>query len=200
MIPISKLTANIKKELGSFFSTEAHTSVDLIRYINSAVKALCISKSFWFNKYSYTINVVSWQTEYTIPYQIQTFYVLDSSWEEVEMLWFEDYHKLKDKSNCIMVEEEKLITTAISWAYTIYYVWFPPQVFNDEDTLEIPEHFADTIVVKAVYYWFMDIKAYEKAATKETIFNWMIKSIATRSSDKKPMQVKRLNKSKSSVF
>jgi len=46
MIPISKLTANIKKELGSFFSTEAHTSVDLIRYINSAVKALCISKSF----------------------------------------------------------------------------------------------------------------------------------------------------------
>jgi hypothetical protein len=46
MISTAKVMQNLQKELGSFYSTEAHTSADMLRYINSAARAICISRNF----------------------------------------------------------------------------------------------------------------------------------------------------------
>jgi len=58
MIAVSVIASAIKKELGSYFSTEAHKDNDIVRYINSAVRAIVIAKNFDFNQYKYTLTVV----------------------------------------------------------------------------------------------------------------------------------------------
>jgi hypothetical protein len=57
MINASTVASPIQKELGSFFSTENHQESDVIRYINSAVRDICIKKNFPFNKFKYDVSV-----------------------------------------------------------------------------------------------------------------------------------------------
>ena len=147
---------------------------------------------------SWTYEWTVW-TNITIPYQIETFFILDSSWDEVDIVSFEDYYRESDKTDLIMIEEDKLVCTK-PWTYTIYYRWYIPTVTAVDWTLEIPEHFFDLIVLKATYYGLMDIRAYEKAAFKEWIYKWMIGDVSKRESDKKPLVRKRLNKSKNNIF
>ena len=199
MIATPLLTEAIKKELGSLFSTEAHTSNDLIRYINSAVRKICISKNFTFNKFHKEITITEWTKEYEIPFQIETFFILNEAWDEVEFYNFEDYYRQKDKSNIIWIWDDVLVSE-YKWTFTIFYRGFPTTITEANSSITIPEHFYDLLVVWAVYYWFMDIKNYSKAWTKKEIFDWMIKSMATRASDPQPFKTKRMNEGKTTVF
>lgn len=46
MIQIEPVISAIQKELGSFFSTEAHTPSDILRYINSANNYIASFRDF----------------------------------------------------------------------------------------------------------------------------------------------------------
>ena len=199
MISTAKLKANIKKELWSFFSTEAHTDNDIMRYINSWARAISIARNFWFNKYDHTIVVTSSTDKYDIPYQIETFFVLDEAWDPIDMLSFEDYYREKDKSNIILIEWNTLVSKK-QGTFQIFYRGFPKTITSLEENVVIPEHFFDVLVLKATYFWLMDIRSYEAAADKKEIFKWMISDMAKRSSNPKPLEIKRLNKSKSKIF
>jgi len=214
MIAVSTILANLQKELGSFYSTEAHTSWDLLRYINSSARAIVTARNFWFNKYTQSISILpewtvttdpvwviewfSWDT-ISVPYQIETFYILDSAWDEVNIYNFEDYYLLKDKSEAIMIEEDKLVSE-MEWDFTIYYRGYPTTVTSTDWNLNMPQHFFDMIVLMWTYYGLMDIRAYDKANYKKWVFEWMVKDVAKRESDKKPLQTKRLNKSPSKIW
>ncbi len=195
MISASVLASAIKKELWSYFSTEEHKNNDIVRYINSSVRAIVTARNFDFSQYEYDITVISWTTTYDIPYQVETFFILDSNWDEVDMFDFTQYPREKDKSNKIWIWAETL-KCETPWDYTIYYRWFPTQITSLSDIILIPEHFYDLIIVEATYFWYMDIQAFEKAAKKDAIFQGMVKNLATRSSNPKPLKIKRLNKSK----
>lgn len=199
MINTTELESVIKKNLGSFYSTDAHNWTAILRYINSAVRYLVERKNFKFNKYTYQLTTDSNSTEYNIPYQIETFFVLNDVWEELDLFEFEDYFREIDKDNKICIFEDKLITT-FKWSLTIYYRWYPNFLTNISQTLNIPEHFFDVLVLIASYYWFMDVHAYEKANFTKATMDWFIKDLATRSSDKLPFNIKRTNKSESQVW
>jgi len=196
MIAVSTIQAALKKELGSYFSTEAHRDWDIIRYINSAVRAIVIAKNFQFNNYEHIITVTPNITTYTIPFQIETFFILDSAWMEVQFEDFVNYNRIKNVQTkpLIWIWGENLTCTN-PWTYTIYYRGYAPLITQINDSLAIPEHFFDLVVLKASYFGFMDIRAYNKANNKESIFKGMIKDLATRSSDTQPTKRKRLNKS-----
>lgn len=196
MISVPIIVSALKKELGSYFSTEAHRDNDIQRYINSAARAIAIARNFQFNQYEYEFVVTEWVTKYSIPYQIETYFILDSAWDEVDYEDFANYHRQKDKTEIIWIWWDVAKCTK-PWTYTIYYRWYPTQITSLTDTLAVPEHFYDIILLKASYFWFMDIRAYTKANNKETIFKWMISDMAKRSSNPQPSKVKRLNKSNS---
>jgi hypothetical protein len=59
MINTQTVADAVKAELGSFFSTDAHRDNSIVRYINSAVRDVCLSKNFSFNKYSTTVTVTA---------------------------------------------------------------------------------------------------------------------------------------------
>ena len=199
MINTNTLIETIKKKLGSFYSTDAHSSVDLLRYVNSAIRYISIRKNFNFNKYSYELTTDESNTEYDIPYQIETFYVLNESWELLDLYTFEEYFSETDKDNKICIFEDKLITT-FKWNLTVYYRWYISTLTSSTETLDIPEHFFDVLVLIWSYYWYMDVSAFDKANRTKNISDWFLKDMATRDSDKFPLNLKRMNKSNHKVW
>jgi len=193
MISTAEVDAAIVKQLWSFFSTEAHKEVDRVRYINSSVRAIATAKNFSFNRFKETITTTSATTDYTVPFQIETFAVLDSSWDEVDIVDFEDYYIEKNKTSLIGIWDTTLVTTMI-WTFDILYRGYPTTITNLTWAINIPEHFFDLVVCKAVAFWFADIKDYVKEAQKDGIFNWMIKSMATRNSNRKPRNINQVAK------
>lgn len=199
MINTATLETTIKKNLGSFYSTDAHNWTSILRYINSAVKYLIEKKNFNFNKYIYTLTTNNIDIKYTIPYQIETFFIQNDSWDEFEIFNFEDYYRQKDKSNKICVVGDKLVTT-IKWNLNIFYRWYPDIITTIEQDLDVPAHFFDILVLIWSYYGFLDVHAYEKANFTKGIIDWFIKDLATRDSDKFPLNEKRLNNSESQIW
>lgn len=193
MISTAEVDAAIVKQLWSFFSTEAHKDVDRIRYINSSVRSISTAKNFSFNRFKESITTTSATTDYTIPFQIETFAVLNSSGDEMEIVDFEDYYIAKNKTNLIGIWDTTLVTTAI-WTFDILYRWYPTTITSLSGAINIPEHFFDLVVCKAVAFWFADIKDYQKEAQKNSIFDGMIKSMATRNSNRKPRNINQVAK------
>jgi len=193
MISTPKVIEALKKEFWSVYSTEAHKDWDMLRYINSGVREICKARAWGFNKYAETIVVTSWQTEYTIPYQMQTFFVKDSEDSKVDFYKFEDYYDLSSRDDAMMIEDEKLVSTK-TWTFTIYYRWFPPTITEANSSIWMPAHFFDLLVVIAAHFWFSDIRAYWKARERKDVFVWFIRDEAKSASDKQPRVTKRLNK------
>jgi hypothetical protein len=120
MLAVQPIADNLKSELGSFFSTEAHSNNAILRYINSAVRDICIFRNFTFNKFTHSITVTAGTTTYTIPNQVDTFSVLDSSSDDMDLYNFQDYHRLKDKSKAVGIWDETFICS-VPGTYTIIY-------------------------------------------------------------------------------
>jgi len=98
MISIPELDQNIKKELGSFFSTQAHTEPDRIRYINSSVKDLCMKRDWDFNKFRDTFTVSTVNTQTLMKTVLKTYHVYDSDGIPMKILNFEDYYQRQSES------------------------------------------------------------------------------------------------------
>lgn len=196
MISVLDLKVAIEKELGSYFSTEAHWEGSLIRYMNSAVRDICIQKNFDFNKYIETYTVTTPWVPVNIRYNIETYFVKQWSSD----VWFYDFeHYFKNNKQWACIYWDKLLTET-TWDYTIYFRGFPETLTKLEWNVDIPQHFFDLIVVKAVYFWFMDIRAYEQATIKDSIYKWMIHNLATRSTNQNPFVKKRLNNNNNKVW
>ena len=196
MIAVLKLKVAIEKELGSYFSTEAHSEGSLIRYINSAVRDICTQKNFDFNKYIKTYTVSTPWVPVQIDYNIETYFIKKWS-SDVAFYDFEHYYKNWKQWVCIYWD--KLISET-PWDYTIYFRGYPVTLTKLEWNLDIPQHFFDLIVVKAVYFWFADIRAYEQATIKDSIYKGMIYNMATRTTNKNPLVKKRLNNNNNKVW
>jgi len=193
MISVLQLKTSIQKALWTYFSTEAHKDNDIQRYINSAVRDIVIQKNFDFNNYTIDVEVLQADNVVNIPFQIETYYV--KKWEDnVSFYNFKDYYS-NNHSDWVGIFWDKFISKQ-KWTYTVFYKWYPKQITELGWNIDIPEHFFDLIVLKATYFWFMDIRAYQQAQAINWIYDWMIKSLATRSTNKFPLKRKTLNSNK----
>jgi hypothetical protein len=71
MISQAVITAAIQKELGSFFSTEAHTAADIVRYINSASNYIASYRDFPFLIDTQTVVYTTPLVAQTITYAVK---------------------------------------------------------------------------------------------------------------------------------
>jgi len=185
MINTQDVVDNVKWELGSFFSTEAHQNNAIIRYINSAVRYICTRKNFTFNKFNLEIVVIDGVTEYTIPDQIETFSFLDGASDPMTVRNFERYYTTKDRSAIVWIWDDKLLCTT-PWTYNLLYRWYPALITSLSGTINVPERFFDAIVGMALYYGYMDEKDYATANARKTPVDWLIGDLATRNSNVYP--------------
>lgn len=73
MISQSAVISAIQKELGSFFSNEAHTESDIYRYITSAIRYIAKYRNWGFLKKEITITYTTPLAVQEIPYVVQAF-------------------------------------------------------------------------------------------------------------------------------
>ena len=194
MISIPELDQNIKKELGSFFSTQAHQEPDRIRYINSSVKDLCMKRDWDFNKFRDTITVTTVNTQTVMKTVLKTYHVYDSAGIPMEVLNFEDYYQRQSESDTewYVWVWGNTFQAPETGTYVITYSALPEPITSLTGNLDIPSDKQDLIVVIAVYYAFMDLRMYDKAGEKRAIAKGMTEDIAQRSTDPTPRQIGRM--------
>ena len=194
MISIPELDQNIRKELGSFFSTQAHTEADRIRYINSSVKDLCMKRDWDFNKFRDTFTVTTVNTQTVMKTVLNTFHVYDSAGTPMEILNFEDYYEKQSLSQTewYVWVWGNTFQAPQTGAYVITYSALPEAITSLSGNLNIPSDKQDLLVVIAVYYAFMDIRMYDKAGEKRAIAKAMTEDIAQRNTDTTPRQMGRV--------
>lgn len=192
MLAIQPIVDAIKFELGSVFSTSSHQPSNIIRYINSAIRDLSIERNFTFNKFKTTVTVISGTTDYSIPLQIETFYVFDSNNIPVTIMNFENYYNyilqttnISPTTTVAWIWDETFVCDT-AWVYTIVYRWDLAPVTSFTDTVAIPSMFQDTIIAGALKYWYMDEKDFSSANLKQQIFMGMVKSLASRNTNTLP--------------
>ena len=194
-IPIQEIKSSLKKELGSFFSTEAHKDPDMIRYINSAVRYMCDLKPWDFNKYNANISITDTSVPWVTKEQIAVYSVYWPNWTEVDILNFEDYHS--DIANghtkwFVWCWDTNLYAPEV-WSYNIIYAWYPDTINTESQQLDVPYSKIDIIICLASYYAFMDVQAYQKAAEKRSIATAMVEWNAVRNTDRKPKSTPRMS-------
>lgn len=105
MIAIQPIIDSIKKELGSFLSTEAHTDNDIYRYISSAISYIYNYRDFAFTKKVYSFTYTSADTEAIIPYNVKTFIVkVSGESDPLRILSNEEWLMTDDHTGCVGIQ------------------------------------------------------------------------------------------------
>lgn len=185
MINSNIVISSLKKELWSFFETEAHNNADYIRYVNSWVMDICIQKDFTFNKYDMQVTSDWSWNDISIPYQIQTLFILNEAWDKVKYCNFENYFTTKDKTSVIWIWDNTFKTKA-EWTFTVWYRWIPDPISVPWDIINIPFIYKDLLILAAMYYALRDEEQWETAALMEKRFTWMAANLATRNTNVYP--------------
>ncbi len=101
MILKSDVLYSIQKELGSFFSTEAHSNMDYYRYINSAIEYIYNFRDWEFNKKVFSFIYEAANTESTLPiFCLKTFHVKNGT-KPMTILDNEAWFILEDHTDCV---------------------------------------------------------------------------------------------------
>jgi hypothetical protein len=119
MITIQPLIDSIKKELGSNFSTEAHTDPNILRYINSAINYVWNFRDWEWSKTVFSFVYASASTEVTIPYCQKVFGVKFGT-QIYSILNSQQWFLQEDHPECVGIYGDKFISESTG-TYQIMY-------------------------------------------------------------------------------
>lgn len=125
MISQAVITTAIQKELGSFFSTEAHTDSDIVRYINSAVNYVASYRDFPFLIDTQSVSYTTPLSSQTITYAVKVLGVNGDS--NIRILSKADWFFPELRTNAICIDGDELIANDVG-TYSILYVKLPEKL------------------------------------------------------------------------
>ena len=164
MISQSDILYDVQKELGSFFSTEAHSNLDFYRYINSAIEYIYNFRDWEFNKQVYSFIYNAANTESTLPiYCLKTFYVKNGA-KQMTILDNEAWFIEDDHTGCVGIFGNKFISEETG-TYSILHIPSPATVDSTTE-INLPDNFKRTVAELAIMFGYQDLKLYDKAAEK----------------------------------
>lgn len=183
MFAQAEVVVAIQKELGSFFSTEAHTDSDILRYMKSAWNYIANFRDFPFLIKEYTVAYTTPLVAATIPYNVKT---LGINWDKnAVILWKEDWFYPELREWAFMIAWTEFIANT-SGTYTILYVWLPSKPTNQTVTIDLPEDFQQAYTDIAIHYGFKDLKMYDKASALVWAANAELTMLAQRNTNPVP--------------
>ncbi len=185
MINQSAVLYSIQKELGSFFSTDAHSNVDFYRYINSAVEYIYNYRDWEFNKTVFSFVYSAANTESTLPiYCLKTFHVKNDT-KPMTILDNEAWFIEDDHTECVGIFGNKFISEETG---TFHILHTPAPATVDETTTEInlPDNFKRTVEELAIMFGYQDLKLYDKAGEKKGSAEGSMNRLAQRATNPRP--------------
>lgn len=192
MISQAVITTAIQKELGSFFSTEAHTDSDIVRYINSAVNYVASYRDFPFLIDTQSVVYTTPGISQTITYTVKVLGVNGDP--NINILRKADWFFPDLRVNAICIDGDELIAND-SGTYSILYVKLPDKLTTSvAGTLNIPPQFEQVIIDLSIMYGYKDLKYYDKASAKMGAANAELNLLAQRITNPMPRQTRILSR------
>lgn len=188
MIQIEPVISAIQKELGSFFSTEAHTPSDIFRYINSANNYIASFRDFPYLIKTQTVVYTTPAVAQTITYCLKVVGINGDT--SIKVIPQQDWFFPDNRVGAICVDGDQFIATEAG-TYTIMYVAKPTTVTNTSTTIDIPPQFEPVLIDVAIHYGYKDIKLYDKASAKIGQANNELNLLAQRITNPTPRQQRR---------
>lgn len=164
---MSTLVPAIQKELGSFFSTEAHSDADIIRYVCSAIRYFSSYRDFKFLEMRQIVTYSVANVEQTISYNVKTKSVrsypdFSTDYNPVDMNYF---YSSSSNDRDIGIWDSTFVAK-VTGTFQIIYQGIPTFPTTNTDTIELPDFTYDIILGLSIYYGYMDIELYDKAQNR----------------------------------
>lgn len=192
MISQAVITTAIQKELGSFFSTEAHTDSDIVRYIDSAVNYVASYRDFSFLIETQTVVYTTPLVSQTITYTVKVLGVNGDP--AINILRKADWFFPDLRTNAICIDGDEFIANDAG-TYEILYVKLPDKLTTaTAGTLDIPPQFEQVIIDLSIMYGYKDLKYYDKASAKLGAANAELGLLAQRITNPTPRQTRILSR------
>ena len=186
MILMSTLVPAIQKELGSFFSTEAHGDTDIIRYVCSAIRYFSAYRDFKFLEMRQIVTYTTANVEQTISYNVKTKSVrsypdFSTDYNPVDMNYF---YSSSSNNNDIGIWDSTFVAK-ITGTFQVIYQGIPTFPVTNTDVIDLPDFVYDIILGLSIYYGYMDIELYDKAQNRMTIAQASMNAFAQRDTQKR---------------
>lgn len=183
MFAQSEVVVAIQKELGSFFSTEAHGDADILRYMKSAWNYIASYRDFPFLIRETTIVYTTPLVAAPIPYNVKTLGINGD--RNAIIIGKEDWFYPDAREWAFMIEWTEFIANA-EGTYNILYVGLPTKPTQQTTTIDFPEDFQQVYTDIAIHYGFKDLKMYDKASALIGAANAELNLFSQRLSNPKP--------------
>ena len=191
MINQSEVENTIRKELGSYFSTQAATQNDIYRYINSAIEYIYNYRDWEFNKKVFSFIYEAVNTESELPIYCLKVFSVKKGATPVWVMDNEEWFVNDDHDGYVGIFGNMFI----SWetgTYHILHTPAPSSIDNTTTEINMPINFKRTIEELALAYGYSDLKLYDKVAAKMWSANGSLDRLAQRSSNPRPNNPVRL--------
>lgn len=180
MIVLQDIVQEVTKELGSFYSTDAHPSDSIYKYIKSAINYICNAKDWGFRKKVYEFDYIK-DSVANIPVNLKTYYVLLEG--APQNIVTEEEFFLGNEWVLISVDTFR---AGASGKYKILYMPSAPEVNDSVLQIDFPEHFKDVIVSMAVSFARKTTEEYDLANMLKGYVNGELDLIAERQTNVRP--------------
>lgn len=186
MILMSTLAPAIQKELGSFFSTEAHSDADIIRYVCSAIRYFSSYRDFKFLEMRQIVTYSVANVEQTISYNVKTKSVrsypdFSTDYNPVDMNYF---YSSSSNDRDIGIWDSTFVAK-ITGTFQVIYQGIPTFPVTNTDVIDLPDFVYDIILGLSIYYGYMDIELYDKAQNRMGIAQASMNAFAQRDTQKR---------------
>lgn len=186
MIPMSTLVPAIQKELGSFFSTEAHSDADIIRYVCSAIRYFSSYRDFKFLEMRQIVTYSTANVEQTISYNVKTKSVrsypdFSTDYNPVDMNYF---YSSSSNDRDIGIWDSTFVSK-VTGTFQVIYQGIPTFPVTNTDVIDLPDFVYDIILGLSIYYGYMDIELYDKAQNRMSIAQASMNAFAQRDTQKR---------------
>lgn len=188
MISTASVIAAIQKELGSFFSTEAHTTSDILRYINSASNYIASYRDFPFLIKTQTVTYTTPAVAQTITYCLKVIGINGDP--DIKVIPQADWFFPDNRVGAICVDGDQFIATEAG-TYEVMYIGKPDTVTSNSTTIDMPPQFEPVLIDVAIHYGFKDLKLYDKSSAKIGQANNELNLLAQRITNPTPRQPRR---------
>lgn len=192
MISVQEVADELKKEFGTFFSTEWHPTADVINYINKWARWIANQRDWSFIEKTTTITTTVPDQIVAIDETVNTFDVLDLNKNPIDV--YEQSHeyerRISDGSTPYAWVKDSTFKVNVPWTYKLLHSVYPAQVSSLSDSIAFPDSVKDLLIEISLAFGFLSVKDDDNASTHLNIAKDMLPPIASR----KTHQVKKRTK------
>lgn len=186
MIAVQDILYELKKELGAFFSLEAHPASDLLGYITSGARLLSTKRPWEFNVIRTQVTLANGFDLAAVRETSETLAVSTISNPKVRLIKKAEFLATTDTSYEYATLYDTTFSASQAGTYTIIHRAYPDTVTDENGTIDMPASMRDMLVNYSLYFGYLSAKQTENAVDRFNVAEGLLPFISARNTDTTP--------------